>query len=73
MIAELILATTGAYIVVGGVFAVVFLARGIGKVDPAAAASGTAFRLIVTPGVVALWPVLLWRWKESHRDQAAAS
>jgi hypothetical protein len=73
MIPELILAGAGAYIVAGAVFAVVFLARGIGKVDAAAAASGKAFRLIVTPGVVALWPVLWRKWKESHRDQAVAS
>lgn len=65
MIAELIVAAAGAYIVLGAAFAIVFLARGMGQVDPAAAASGKAFRLIVTPGVVALWPVLLRRWTES--------
>lgn len=63
MIAELILAAAGTYIVLGAVFAFAFLGRGIDEVDPAAAVSGKAFRIIVTPGVVALWPVLLRRWK----------
>ena len=73
MTAELILAAAGAYIALGAAFAIAFLARGIDAVDPAAAASGRAFRFIITPGVVALWPVLLRRWKESHRDQPTSS
>lgn len=52
----------GAYAALGLLFAVAFLARGIGRVDPGARGSGWGFRLIVLPGVVAFWPLLLRRW-----------
>ncbi|MEO7795655.1 MAG: hypothetical protein ABIV06_12870, partial [Thermoanaerobaculia bacterium] len=42
--------------------AVAFLPRGIERVDSGAPGSGWGFRLIVLPGVVALWPLLLRRW-----------
>lgn len=53
-----ILLTLAAYASLGCVFATWFLARGVGRVDPAATGSGVWFRLIILPGVVALWPVL---------------
>jgi hypothetical protein len=50
------------YAACGLVFAVPFVAVGIHRVDPLAAGSGVAFRLIILPGVAALWPLLLARW-----------
>ena len=51
-----------AYAAVGLAFALVFVTRGIQKVDHVAKDTGIGFRLIVLPGVVALWPLLLKRW-----------
>ena len=48
----------GVYAVLGAAFAAWFVVRGIGGLDPAARGSGVWFRLIILPGVVALWPVL---------------
>jgi hypothetical protein len=53
---------------VGVLFAIPFLARGIGRIDPLAARSGLAFRLVVVPGVMALWPVLASRWLSGRRE-----
>ena len=53
-----------AYAAAGLFFAAVFLTRGIGRVDPAAKHSSIGFRLIILPGVAALWPLLLKRWIE---------
>jgi hypothetical protein len=52
-----------AYAAAGLLFALAFLARGIERVDPAARGATLGFRLIVLPGVVALWPLLARRWR----------
>jgi len=51
-----------AYAAIGLVFAGGFISVGINRVDPVARGSGLAFRLMVLPGSVALWPMLLSRW-----------
>ncbi len=61
-IAPWLVRALGAYAALGLAFAVPFLARGIGRLDPGAHGSGWGFRLIVLPGVVAFWPLLLRRW-----------
>jgi hypothetical protein len=50
------------YAAMGLAFAIVFLAVGIGRIDSQARTSGLGFRLIILPGVAALWPLLLTRW-----------
>ena len=60
--AQLLIDAIGAYLLAGAVFAVIFVARGIGRVDPVAQHAPWGFRLIVMPGVAALWPLLLSRW-----------
>jgi len=52
----------GVYAAAGLVFALAFVARGVERVDPAAPGATLGFRLIVLPGVVALWPLLARRW-----------
>ncbi|HEX9800487.1 MAG TPA: hypothetical protein VGC00_10015 [Thermoanaerobaculia bacterium] len=52
----------GVYAAAGLVFALAFVARGVERVDPAARGATLGFRLIVLPGVVALWPLLARRW-----------
>jgi hypothetical protein len=51
-----------AYGAVGLAFAAVFVARGIQRVDPVAAGAPLGFRLIIVPGVAALWPLMAVRW-----------
>ena len=67
------------YTLAGVVFAVVFVGRGAGRVDPAAKGSPLGFKLLVLPGVAAVWPLLAWRWvrgieppveRNSHRRAA---
>lgn len=57
-----IVVALGLYLLAGLAFAVPFLLRGIARVDPAAHGSGVGFRLIVLPGVIAMWPLLARRW-----------
>jgi hypothetical protein len=50
------------YAACGLIFALVFVSAAVAKIDEDARASGIGFRLIIIPGVVALWPLLLRRW-----------
>lgn len=61
-IAEWIVNLAMMYAAFGIVFAVAFIIFGIGKIDQAAKGSPAMFRLLVLPGVAALWPLLLKRW-----------
>jgi len=49
------------YLAVGLVFGLVFVFALVQRVDPAAKGSGVAFRLLILPGVAALWPLVLLR------------
>ena len=59
------------YAAAGALFAVALFARGLRVVDPVAADGPVGFKLLIAPGVVALWPVLLRRWIASRRSPAA--
>ncbi len=76
MIAVKILLLLGlVYLLAGFVFAVFFLMKGINKVDTAAHGSGWGFRLIIIPGTIALWPLLLNKWmkaKTTGHDKTVA-
>jgi hypothetical protein len=60
--AELFVKFLEAYAAAGLLFAGAFLSIGIMRLDPTSKGSGAGFRLIILPGVAALWPVLLIRW-----------
>lgn len=55
-----------AYAALGLAVAAAFLGFGIGRVDPAARGS-YAFRPLLLPGVVLLWPLVLWLWARRGR------
>lgn len=56
-----ILAFLETYLWIGGGVAVAFLTIGVSRVDPPAKGA-FAFRPLLLPGVVALWPLVLGRW-----------
>ncbi len=51
---------------IGLAVAAVFLLWGVDRVVPAARGA-YAFRPLVVPGVVLLWPLVLWRWWRLER------
>jgi len=51
-----------AYAIAGAVFAAVFLTRGIAQVDPRVVGAPWTLRLLILPGIVALWPLFARRW-----------
>jgi hypothetical protein len=60
--AQWIVLTVVAYLASGLVFGSLCLARGLARLDPAAHNMPWAARLLVLPGLVALWPLMLLKW-----------
>jgi hypothetical protein len=73
----------GVYLGLGLLFAMGFVATGVGRLDPGAKGSGIGFRILLIPGSMAFWPLLLWRWlrggnlspveQNAHRRAASAT
>ena len=67
MIAQILLLVMAFYLLCGLVFAIPFVAIGVGKIDPHAAHGSWGFRLLIIPGTIFLWPMLASRWlRGSH-------
>jgi len=62
MIAATFLILLGAYLTCGLVFAIPFALIGVKKIDPHGAHGSWGFRLLIIPGTMAFWPLLLRRW-----------
>jgi hypothetical protein len=59
--AQTLVRIVGVYVTIGLLFAVVFVWRLVGRLDPAARHGTTGFRVLILPGVIALWPYLAAR------------
>jgi hypothetical protein len=55
------------YPLIGIAFAPLFLSIGIRRVDEHSIGATLGFHIIILPGVIALWPLLLYRWVQSYR------
>ena len=81
-VATFIVRLVALYLALGCLFALAFVTRGVGRIDPAAARGTWGFRVLIFPGTAALWPLLLRRWwsgasrppaeRNPHRDAAKA-
>jgi hypothetical protein len=59
---EGLLTALASYLGLGLVFAILFVIRGVGRIDPHAAHGSWGFRILILPGTVLLWPILARRW-----------
>lgn len=57
--AELIVLSMGSYLGIGLIFGLAFVLFFAGGIDPAAKGMTLRVRLIILPGVMLLWPVML--------------
>jgi hypothetical protein len=60
--AELVLLVAGGYLLAGFLFGLAFVTLGVTRIDPAARGTSAAFRLLILPGSLALWPLLATKW-----------
>jgi len=62
MMIEIILILVLVYLLLGVLFVLPFLLKGLTKVDTGAHGGSIGFKLIIIPGVIVFWPVLLRKW-----------
>jgi hypothetical protein len=70
-LAETVLTIVAGYFAVGALFALAFIPFGLRRVDVVAAGGPLRFKLLIAPGVVAIWPVVLVLWLSGGRERAA--
>ena len=58
----IILIIVAVYLAAGLLFAIPFVIKGVTQIDESAIGSKWGFRLIIIPGVIVFWPVLLMKW-----------
>lgn len=61
-LASLLVGLFTGYASLGLLFGAAFVWRGVDAVDPMARGASWGFRLLVLPGSVVFWPLLLVRW-----------
>jgi hypothetical protein len=71
--AEILLTIAATYLGCGLLFGIVFVAWGLGRVDAAARGTPVGFRILIVPGIVAWWPLLLVRWLRAVRAERGHS
>ena len=62
MIAATFLILLGGYLTFGLGFAIPFALFGVKHIDPHATQGSWGFRMLIIPGTMAFWPLLLRRW-----------
>ena len=60
--ANIIIAALGLYFAVGFLFSLAFVSFGVQKIDPAARGMPLRAHLLILPGVMALWPLMVVKW-----------
>ena len=65
MIISGILAAIGVYLLIGILFTIVFLFKGINVVDPGVEGSSRFFKLLLVPGLMVFWVYFLSKWIKS--------
>jgi len=54
-----------AYALIGLPIGIAFVARGVTRIDAVAVGSSLRFRLLILPGSIALWPIMLRKWRRA--------
>ena len=70
--ADLVLGLLAAYLAAGVLVAVALLLGGLRRIDTAAAAAPMRVKLLLVPGMIVLWPLMLrrglgWQPREDRR------
>jgi len=67
-IAVLFVDALSLYVLLGVVFAVAFVRVGVKRIDSQAVGTGVGFRVLIFPGSVAFWPLLLRRCARGNAE-----
>jgi hypothetical protein len=61
-IVTIILYIVAIYLALGFLFLIPFIIKGVNKIDEGTHGSSIGFRIIIMPGVIVFWIVLLNKW-----------
>jgi len=67
MIVQIIIWIVEIYIACGILFAVPFILKGVTEVDEGTHGTKLGFRLIILPGTIIFWPLLLSKWVKTKK------
>ncbi len=70
LLAGTVLVVLGAYGAVGIIVGIALVARGVDRIDPAMRGSPKSVRLVILPGCIALWPIMLAKWARAPKQEA---
>jgi len=63
----IMLIIVAVYLFAGLIFAIPFIIRGVTKIDEGAQGSKWGFRIIIIPGTMVFWPLLLKKWLKASK------
>ena len=61
-LAQVVVGVFELYALAGFAFAVIVLTTAVSRLDPGVAAAPKTLRLLLLPGIAALWPLFASRW-----------
>ncbi len=64
-IISIILLIVLIYIITGIFFSLIFIWKGLSKVDHGVEGSGKLFKVLIFPGLVTFWPLFLIKWRKA--------
>lgn len=56
------------YLVLGFFFSLVFIFKGLVKVDPSTEGTSIWFKMLILPGLCAFWPLFFTKWRKAARS-----
>ncbi len=65
---SILLSIIGIYLLLGVLFSIFFLWKGISKVDPGTDESGFFFKLLLFPGMCFFWFLFFTKWLKSNKQ-----
>lgn len=57
-----------AYLFAGILFTIFFQVKGINQIDEGAHGSSIGFRIVIIPGCIIFWPLLLKKWIKAKKN-----
>lgn len=66
---SIILSAAAVYLAAGLLFAIPFVMKGVNKVDEGAHGGSIGFRIIIIPGTMLFWPLLLQKWIKAGKTK----
>jgi len=68
MLVQILLIIVVIYLACGFVFMIPFIIKGVDVIDEGAHGSSIGFRIIIIPGAIVFWVVLLRKWIKAKKN-----